>query len=93
MPRQGDGSSDNAIEATHDIAHGVGKPEVNSNVASRTNSMMANVALQSDRVARADKTAPLPEGKDEHGKGLQDVPSSGGQSQGIKEGKDVGQGN
>ncbi|KAJ4263988.1 hypothetical protein ACHAPJ_003475 [Fusarium lateritium] len=47
----------------------------------------------SDRVDRADKTAPLPEGKDEQGKALQDTAASGGQSQGIKEGKDVGQGN
>ncbi|KLO87274.1 Uncharacterized protein Y057_5767 [Fusarium fujikuroi] len=30
---------------------------------------------------------------DEHGQGLQDAPASGGQSQGIKQGKDVGQGN
>ncbi|KAL7757621.1 hypothetical protein ACKLNR_012148 [Fusarium oxysporum f. sp. zingiberi] len=42
----------------------------------------------SDRVDRADKTADLPEGKDEHGQGLQDAPASGGQSQGIKQGKD-----
>ncbi|KAF4344625.1 glutathione s-transferase [Fusarium beomiforme] len=47
----------------------------------------------SDRVNRADKTAELPEGKDEHGQGLQDAPASGGRSQGIKQGKDVGQGN
>ncbi|RMJ13566.1 hypothetical protein BHE90_010678 [Fusarium euwallaceae] len=47
----------------------------------------------SDRVDRADKTAPLPEGKDEHGMGLKDANASGGQSQGIKKGNDVGQGN
>merc|ERR1712000_559678 len=33
-------------------------------------------------VARADKTAPLPEG--EKGQGLSDMPASGGSSQGIK---------
>ncbi|KAJ4140211.1 hypothetical protein NW768_001567 [Fusarium equiseti] len=47
----------------------------------------------SDRVDRADKTADLPEGKDEQGQSLKDVNASGGQSQGIKQGKDVGQGN
>ncbi|KAH6888082.1 hypothetical protein B0T10DRAFT_489481 [Thelonectria olida] len=49
--------------------------------------------VESDRVPRADKTADLPEGKDEHGAGLPDANASGGQSQGIKKGKDVGQGN
>ncbi|KAF7553016.1 hypothetical protein G7046_g7224 [Stylonectria norvegica] len=48
---------------------------------------------ESTRVDRADKTAPLPEGKDEKGAGLLDVNASGGQSQGIKKGGDVGQGN
>ena len=43
-----------------------------------------------DHVARADKTAPLPEA--EKGKGLSDANASGGQSQGIKKGPDVGQG-
>ncbi|CAG7562269.1 unnamed protein product [Fusarium equiseti] len=47
----------------------------------------------SDRVDRADKTADLPEGKDEQGQSLKDANASGGQSQGIKHGKDVGQGN
>ncbi len=44
-----------------------------------------------DHVARADKTAPLPEG--EKGFGLPDANASGGQSQGIKKGPNVGQGN
>ncbi|CAM1502080.1 Fc.00g040640.m01.CDS01 [Cosmosporella sp. VM-42] len=75
MPRQGDGSSDNGpIEASHDIAHGVGE-------------------VESTRVDRADKTAPLPEGKDEKGAGLPGMNASGGQSQGIKKGPNVGQGN
>lgn len=43
-----------------------------------------------DKVARADKTADLPEA--EKGLGLSDKPASGGQSQGIKQGEDVGQG-
>jgi hypothetical protein len=28
MPRQGDGSADNAVEAGHNIIHGAGQPEV-----------------------------------------------------------------
>ncbi|PNP44928.1 hypothetical protein TGAM01_v206381 [Trichoderma gamsii] len=39
-----------------------------------------------------DKTAPLPEGFHEKGAGLQDANASGGQSQGIKKGPNVGQG-
>ncbi|KAJ9155497.1 hypothetical protein NKR23_g1871 [Pleurostoma richardsiae] len=42
-------------------------------------------------VARADKTAPLPE-KDDKGLGLKDASASGGQSQGLAQGPDVGQG-
>ncbi|KHO00174.1 uncharacterized protein MAM_02097 [Metarhizium album ARSEF 1941] len=44
------------------------------------------------KVPRADKTAPLPEGLEEHGAGLKDANASGGQSQGLKKGSDVGQG-
>ena len=44
-----------------------------------------------DHVDRADKTAPLPEG--EKGAGLGDANASGGQSQGVKQGDNVGQGN
>ncbi|KAM0356048.1 hypothetical protein ACHAPU_000442 [Fusarium lateritium] len=47
----------------------------------------------SDRVDRADKTAELPEGKDEQGLGLKDAPASGGQSQGLAKGSRAGQGN
>ncbi|KAH7176532.1 hypothetical protein EDB81DRAFT_875333 [Dactylonectria macrodidyma] len=47
---------------------------------------------ESDRVPRADKTADLPEGKDEQGAGIPGTNASGGQSQGLKEGSDVGQG-
>ncbi|KAL6871832.1 hypothetical protein J3F83DRAFT_732788 [Trichoderma novae-zelandiae] len=39
-----------------------------------------------------DKTAPLPDGLQEHGKGIPGMNASGGQSQGIKEGPNVGQG-
>ncbi|CAJ0548044.1 hypothetical protein HG530_002192 [Fusarium avenaceum] len=46
-----------------------------------------------DRVDRADKTADLPEGKDEEGLALKDANASGGQSQGLKKGDNVGQGN
>ncbi|KAK7426784.1 hypothetical protein QQZ08_006684 [Neonectria magnoliae] len=47
---------------------------------------------ESDRVARADKTADLPEGKGEQGQAIPGTSASGGQSQGIKQGDDVGQG-
>ncbi|OAQ97408.1 hypothetical protein LLEC1_02669 [Akanthomyces lecanii] len=43
-----------------------------------------------DKVDRADKTAPMPE--PEKGAGLEGLNASGGQSQGIKKGDDVGQG-
>ncbi|KAF4984273.1 hypothetical protein FZEAL_485 [Fusarium zealandicum] len=78
MPRNGDGSSDNGPfeEAEHNIVHGAGQVEV-----------------QSDKVDRADKTAPLPEGKDEEGLAIKGTNASGGQSQGIKKGDNVGQGN
>ncbi|KPM45046.1 hypothetical protein AK830_g1437 [Neonectria ditissima] len=48
--------------------------------------------VESDRVARADKTADLPEGKDEQGKAIPGLSASGGQSQTLKKGDDVGQG-
>lgn len=41
---------------------------------------------------RSDKSAPLPEGINEKGAGLEGMNASGGQSQGIKKGPDVGQG-
>jgi hypothetical protein len=49
--------------------------------------------VESDRVDRADKTAPLPEGRDEKGLAIDGSNASGGQSQGIKKGPNVGQGN
>ena len=48
--------------------------------------------VDSDRVPRADKTAPLPEGRHEKGQALEGMNASGGQSQGLKQGPDVGQG-
>lgn len=48
--------------------------------------------IDSSKVPRADKTAPLPEGRDEKGAGLQGLNASGGQSQGLKQGPNVGQG-
>ncbi|TQV93205.1 hypothetical protein V2A60_010359 [Cordyceps javanica] len=46
--------------------------------------------VKTDKVPRADKTAPLPE--HEKGAGLDGMNASGGQSQGIKQGDSVGQG-
>ncbi|KAG6003245.1 hypothetical protein E4U54_000723 [Claviceps lovelessii] len=48
--------------------------------------------VDTDKVPRADKTADLPEGLHDQGAGLPGVNASGGQSQGIKKGDDVGQG-
>jgi hypothetical protein len=49
-------------------------------------------AVEDPKVARADKTAPLPEGRHEKGEGIEGINASGGQSQGIKQGPNVGQG-
>ncbi|KAK0631245.1 hypothetical protein B0T14DRAFT_559065 [Immersiella caudata] len=66
MPRQGDGSSDNAIpKDLNNIIHGAGEEK-------------------SDHVARADKTAPIPE--HEHGKSLQDMSASAGEAKGTTQG-------
>ncbi|KAG6038726.1 hypothetical protein E4U41_003777 [Claviceps citrina] len=48
--------------------------------------------VDTDKVPRADKTADLPEGLHEKGQGLGSENASGGQSQGIKKGPEVGQG-
>ncbi|WYZ39545.1 hypothetical protein EsH8_III_001459 [Colletotrichum jinshuiense] len=46
--------------------------------------------VKDSHVDRADKTAPLPEG--EKGLALEGLPASGGQSQGLAKGPNVGQG-
>merc|ERR1711963_113705 len=48
--------------------------------------------VDTTKVDRADKTAPMPEGLKEQGAGLPGMNASGGQSQGLKQGDDVGQG-
>lgn len=93
MPRQGDGSSDNAIEAGHDMIKGAGPADVSlrsPNQGNRNFSDIVIVSLQSTRVARADKTAPTPE--HEKGAGLEGMNASGGQSQGLSQGPNRGQG-
>ncbi|KAI1259573.1 hypothetical protein F5Y18DRAFT_433181 [Xylariaceae sp. FL1019] len=67
MPRDGSGRSHNA----YDLA-----PESDHNIVHG-----AGNEPQGDHVARADKTAPMPE----HGPGLglKDLPASGGTSQGL----------
>ncbi|KAK2593290.1 hypothetical protein QQS21_009014 [Conoideocrella luteorostrata] len=50
-------------------------------------------SVDTDKVPRADKTADMPEGLQEKGAGLEGMNASGGQSQGIKKGGEVGQGN
>ncbi|KAK3395999.1 glutathione S-transferase [Sordaria brevicollis] len=71
MPRNGDGSSDNAIETGNNIIHGAGEEPTT-------------------RVARADKTAPLPE--HEEGQAIKGLNASGGPSQGLAQGPEAGQG-
>lgn len=104
MPRNGDGSSDNGpIEAGHNVAHGVPQsvsfhpsllPHLITPQTAQRYSQIPDTFQQGekigDHVARADKTAPLP--GDEKGQGLSDANASGGQSQGIKQGDNVGQG-
>ncbi|GKT42750.1 uncharacterized protein ColSpa_02931 [Colletotrichum spaethianum] len=46
--------------------------------------------VKDPHVNRADKTAPLPEG--EKGLAIEGLPASGGQSQGLAQGPDAGQG-
>ncbi|EGY21229.1 hypothetical protein HYQ45_018178 [Verticillium longisporum] len=46
--------------------------------------------VKDSHVARADKTAPMPE--HEKGAGIQGLNASGGQSQGLAKGDNVGQG-
>lgn len=93
MPRPGDGSSHNGPfdEAGHTIAHGVGSVDVRQPRRPRTPSMLTSVH-QTSKVDRADKAAPLPEGLQEKGQAVEGANASGGQSQGIKKGGNVGQG-
>ncbi|OAA47024.1 hypothetical protein NOR_02660 [Metarhizium rileyi] len=49
-------------------------------------------SVDTSKVPRADKTASMPEGAKEKGAGLEGMNASGGQSQGLKKGDDVGQG-
>ncbi|KAI0015752.1 hypothetical protein F4780DRAFT_783886 [Xylariomycetidae sp. FL0641] len=75
MPRDGSGHGDNAMELSKEYDH---------DIAHGTGE------VKDSHVARADKTAPMPEA--EHGKALKDMPASGGQSQGLAQGPDRGQG-
>ncbi|KXJ89055.1 hypothetical protein Micbo1qcDRAFT_235422 [Microdochium bolleyi] len=45
---------------------------------------------QTDHVARAEKTAPMPE--PEHGEAIEGLPASGGHSSGLSQGPTAGQG-
>ncbi|KFA64776.1 hypothetical protein S40285_01434 [Stachybotrys chlorohalonatus IBT 40285] len=49
-------------------------------------------SVEDPKVARADKTADLPEGIKEKGLAVEGMNASGGSSQGIKQGPNVGQG-
>lgn len=99
MPRPGDGSSHNGPfeEAGHNIAHGVGSVDVRFFSSSFFLTMLrkfppANKRRQTSKVPRAEKTADLPEGLEEKGAGIKGANASGGQSQGLKTGGEVGQG-
>ncbi|KAI0397850.1 hypothetical protein F5Y17DRAFT_293846 [Xylariaceae sp. FL0594] len=77
MPRDGSGRAHNAQDVTSETDHHI--------VHGADNKVPID-----DKVARADKTAPMPE--HEPGLALKDMPSSGGSSQGLARGSDVGQG-
>ncbi|KAK8927284.1 hypothetical protein MANI_109880 [Metarhizium anisopliae] len=49
-------------------------------------------SVDTSKVPRAEKTADLPEGLGEQGAGIKGANASGGQSQGLKTGGEVGQG-
>ncbi|PHH91322.1 hypothetical protein CDD83_970 [Cordyceps sp. RAO-2017] len=49
-------------------------------------------SVDTTKVSRADKTAPLPDGLHEKGLAVEGADASGGRSQGLKQGADVGQG-
>jgi hypothetical protein len=83
MPRQGDGSGDNAVDAGHNIIHGAGQEQVRS-PQTHIHPRISSNTMQSTRVGRADKTAPLPEPS--KGAGLKEAPASAGQSQGKDQG-------
>ncbi|KAI0173221.1 hypothetical protein GGR52DRAFT_377473 [Hypoxylon sp. FL1284] len=76
MPRDGSGRAHNAQDLY---------PETDHNIIHGSGNEPKDT-----HVARADKTAELPE--HEHGAGLPDTPASGGQSQGLAQGPDRGQG-
>ncbi|KAI2617515.1 hypothetical protein GGS26DRAFT_403979 [Hypomontagnella submonticulosa] len=76
MPRDGSGRAHNAQDLS---------PETDHNIIHG-----AGNEPNDSRVARADKTADVPE--HEHGAGLKGMNASGGQSQGLASGPDRGQG-
>ncbi|RYO94921.1 hypothetical protein DL766_001224 [Monosporascus sp. MC13-8B] len=77
MPRDGSGRAHNAQDLGHETDHNI------------VHGATGNVP-QDSHVARANKTAPMPE--PEHGAGIQGMNASGGQSQGLAQGPDAGQG-
>ncbi|KAJ6443842.1 allantoicase [Purpureocillium lavendulum] len=84
MPRDGEHAHNGPFEEEgHNIAHGVGKVDPGRPLTRMD---------QTTKVDRADKTATMPEGLKEQGAGLPGMNASGGQSQGIKQGDNVGQG-
>ncbi|OTB03819.1 hypothetical protein M426DRAFT_321317 [Hypoxylon sp. CI-4A] len=76
MPRDGSGRADNAQDLSPETDHNIIHGAGNERTTSH--------------VARADKTAELPEHED--GAGLKGLNASGGQSQGLAQGPDRGQG-
>lgn len=91
MPRQGEGHiAHNAVDAnaqTH--APGAG-PAAVSLPSSSPDQTLADMCKQPNEVAGTHKGAPLPE--KEKGLAVEGLHASGGSSQGIKQGSEVGQG-
>ncbi|KAK3311003.1 uncharacterized protein B0T15DRAFT_408460 [Chaetomium strumarium] len=68
MPRQGDGSGDNAVEAGHNIIHGAGQPE--STRVARADKAAPMPEYESGKgLAEKSASAGKVEGKDQGGRG------------------------
>lgn len=106
MPRQGEGHiAHNAVDPNvNQVAHGAGEATVSRTPFFSSFSLLGQPCTsrykqepnadvdrkQPNEVAGAKKAAPMPE--QQKGAGLEGVPASGGSSQGLKQGPEVGQG-
>lgn len=84
MPRDGSGRAHNATEESkefeHNITHGAGTEQVSKLFFLSGRSSKSNTKNQPDHVARADKTAPMPE--PEKGAAMEGVNAAAGSNKG-----------